>query len=210
MHLPVILNLSAASWVATTTSRLLNNPEAPVAPQQLGSVSALRNAFLPTLGFAVRKTSRGLGLPDARFQGGPVFTGRAVPSDAARRRDRHAQCHHNPMQSPNRRLGCAGSCLEETPTRPGRPHAKIVPEEAGDRTLPRFGTGSSEAGAPGISRGCSGTTTSWWPRSRLTAPTNPWRLGRYAGAALVYLAMRRPIRGTAASTCFLPVGRSFS
>ena len=30
-----------------------------------------------------------------------------------------------------------------------------------------------------------------------------------AGAA-VYLAIRRPMRGTAASTCFLPVGRSFS
>ena len=33
---------------------------------------------------------------------------------------------------------------------------------------------------------------------------------RRAAAALVYLAMRRPMRGTAASTCFFPVGRSFS
>ena len=30
------------------------------------------------------------------------------------------------------------------------------------------------------------------------------------GAAAVYFAIRRPMRGTAASTCFLPEGRSYS
>ena len=65
-------------------------------------------------------------------------------------------------------------------------------------------------------RARSGTTT-WRSRRRASAAARRSRRatssdGRVdaAAAALVYLAMRRPMRGTAASTCFFPVGRSFS